>query len=407
MTFMNRGKRMLCLGTMCLLTLSSVGMRGQAAARQGTPAAGAVQASAASGAAGTWQGTLTPPNGKGLRIVMKVTTADGKWSAVMYSIDQGGQPMKASSVTVNGDTVNVDVSLIGGAFAGKLSKDGNSLDGTWTQGPTPVDLKLARSTPETAWEIPAPPPPPKLMPANADPSFEVATIKPDDTGATQMKGLHVDGSNRFSTVASSLTDLISFAYDVQVKQISGNEGWMSDDRYDIMAKPDVEGSPNPAQLKVMIKKLLADRFALKMHEEKREMSAFVLTVAKGGPKFKETEMAGPLPGLGFRPGKGGLTFVMRNATMNDFAGIMQVLVLDRPVVDETGLTGHYDMTFTFTPDGSMFNGHAPPLPPGDATTEQAPGIVEGMEKDAGLKLEAKKTPVTVWVIDHVAKPTGN
>lgn len=405
---MNRGKKMLCVAAVCLMALGDVArMQAQAAERPTVPAGSSAAAVDGKGAAGTWQGALALPNGKELRIVMKVAQADGKWSAVMYSIDQGGQAIKAGTVTVNGDAVNIDVSMIGGTFAGKLTADGTGLNGTWTQGPGGMPLKLTRATRETAWEIPPPPPPPKLMPANADPTFEVATIKPNDSGATQMKGLHVDGSNRFTTEASSLSDLISFTYDVQLKQIVGNEGWMSEDRYDIMAKPDVEGAPNPAQLKVMIKKLLADRFGLKMHEEKREMSAFVLTVAKDGPKFKETEMKGPLPGLGFRPGKGGLTFMMRNATMTDFAGIMQVLVLDRPMVDETGLTGHYDMSFTFTPDGSMFGGHAPPMPPSDATTEVAPGIVEGMEKDAGLKLEAKKTPVTVLVIDHVTKPTGN
>ena len=133
----------------------------------------------------------------------------------------------------------------GSFFAGMLLglevvlADGKTITGTWKQGSTPLDLVLRRASKETAWEIPAPPPPPKLMAADADPAFEVATIKPNNTGATSMQQFTLNGRN-VQTRASSLQDLITFAYEVQAKQIVGAPEWISTDRYDIAAVPDVE-----------------------------------------------------------------------------------------------------------------------------------------------------------------------
>ncbi len=98
--------------------------------------------------------------------------------------------------------------------------------------------------------------------------------------------------------------------------------------------------------------------------------------------------------------------VVNNGTMADFTGFLQLIVLDRPVVDHTGLTGKYDLSFKFTPDDSMFHGH-PPKP--GATTDNAeslPGFFEGIQT-IGLKLDAEKTPVDVIVIDHAEKYSAN
>ena len=316
--------------------------------------------------------------------------------------------MNGSSVTLDGSAFKCAIDLIGGAYAGTLSSDGNTLAGTWTQGGNALPLTLVRATKETAWEIPAPPPPPKLMAADADPAFEVATIKPNDSGATSMRGLTVNGRN-FRTRASSLGDLIAFAYNIQAKQIVNGPEWMDKDRYDIDAVPDVEGAPNPEQVRMMIRKLLADRFKLTFHHEKRDLSAFVLTVGKGGPKLTPTQLSGPLPGIGASPGPTGLTFNVANGTLNDFCGFMQMLVLDRPVVNQTGLTAKYDFHVTFTPDESEFNGHPPML--NGAThadgVEPAPGLFDAMQQQLGLKLEAQKTAVDVIAIDHVEKPSAN
>jgi len=353
---------------------------------------------------GTWQGTLKA--GKDLRLIMVVSKDNGRLQAKVYSIDQGADPIKASSISQDGSTVKVAIDLIGITYEGKLGTDGNSIAGTWTQGTNPLPLDLARATKETAWEIPAPAPPPKLMAADADPSFDVATIKPNDSGATSMQRLTINGRD-FKTVSSSLADLIQFAYNVQSKQIVGAPDWIDKDRYDVAGTPDQEGAPSAEQLRIMIRKLLADRFQLKLHHDKRELAAFVLTVGKGGEKLAPTQLKGPLPGIGIQPGKSGPMLTLRNATIPDFTGFLQLLVLDRPVVDQTGLTGRYDFTVAFTPDDSLFHGHPPPFPKPADGVEPAPGLFDAIQQQLGLKLAAEKTQVDVLAIDHVEKPSAN
>jgi hypothetical protein len=269
--------------------------------------------------AGDWQGTLEV--GHSVRVVVKIAKAEKGWTANLYSADQAAPPLVASSIVLDGSTLTWSVKQIGGDYKGTLSQDGNTIVGTWSQGPSPLPLTLVRATKETAWEIPAPPPPVKRMAVDADPSFDVATIKPNDSGATSMQGLTVNGRN-FATRASSLDDLISFAYDVQVKQIVGAPEWTGKDRFDIAAVPDQEGVPSPEQLKVMIRKLLADRFKLTFHHDQREMSAYVLTVGAGGQKLAPTASTGPLPGIGMRPKPEGVMLMVNNATIPVFTGFL-------------------------------------------------------------------------------------
>jgi uncharacterized protein (TIGR03435 family) len=355
--------------------------------------------------ADTWQGTLHA--GKDLRIVVKISKADGGgYKAVFYSIDQGTPPLAMNTATLQGTTVKLSLTMIGGTYEGKLSADGKTIVGNWSQGPNPMPLNLTRATPETAWTIPEPPPQQPPMAENADPSFEVATIKPNDSGAPGMQGLTLRGRN-FATRNSSLGDLIAFAYDVQAKQIVGGPDWMDKDRFDIAAVPEQEGVPNAQQLRIMIRKLLADRFKLTFHHEKRELSAYVLTVGKSGQKLTPTQLKGPLPGIGMQPGAGGLTLHMINANLGDFTSFLQMIVLDRPVVDQTGITGRYDFQCTFTPNDSQFNGHPPPLPAQTDATSSSPGLFDAIQQQLGLKLDAEKTPVDVIAIDHVEKPSAN
>jgi len=353
--------------------------------------------------ADTWQGTLHV--GKDLRVVVKITKADGAYKGVFYSIDQGAPPLNLNTVTLQGTMVKLTLNLAGVTIEGKLSPDGKTIDGNWIQGPNPVPLVLARATPETTWAIPEPPPQLPRMADSVDPNFEVATIKPNNSGGASMQGLTLQGRN-FATRNSSLADLISFAYNVQVKQIVGGPDWMDKDRYDIAAVPEQEGVPNGEQLKVMIRKLIADRFAMKFHNDKKEMSAYVLTVGKGGQKLTPTQLKGPLPGIGIRPGTGGITLNMANATIGDFTGFLQILVLDRPVVDRTGIQGRFDYQCTFAPDDSQFNGH-PPFQAQPNATDAAPGLFDALQQQLGLKLDAEKTSVDVIAIDHVEKPSQN
>jgi uncharacterized protein (TIGR03435 family) len=390
---------------------------GQTAVANGTQAKGDIS--------GNWQGTLQLPQ-RSLRIILQATKTDKGWAAKLYNIDQPSPPITVTSISTDGSTVKFTVELMGLSYEGKLGGDENSIVGTWTQA-NPIPLTFVRATKETAWEIPAPPPPAKLMPADANPTFDVATIKPNNS-ATSMQGLTMNGRN-FATRGSSLLDLITFSYGVQAKQIVGAPDWIDKDRYDIAAVPDIDGAPNTDQLRSMVRKLLADRFKLTSHKEQRDLSAYVLTVAKGGQKLKPTELKGPLPGLGFRPTTGGLTLNMANGTMDDLTSFLQVLVLDRPVVNRTDISGKYDLVVKFTPDDTQFHGHPPRLPGNSAsgsttttasgsgaattgaavsdTTETFPDLYQAFQQQVGLKLQAEKTAVDVIAIDHVEKPSAN
>ena len=129
--------------------------------------------------AGTWQGTLQTPQ-RTLRLVMKVTRADDESiKAMFYSIDQNGPGIAGSAASLQGTTFKATIPAIGGSYEGKLSADGTTINGTFTQG-APLPLNLVKATPSTEWAIPEPPPPPRVMAADAKPVFEVATIKPSN-----------------------------------------------------------------------------------------------------------------------------------------------------------------------------------------------------------------------------------
>jgi uncharacterized protein (TIGR03435 family) len=401
-------------GWMAVAVLFAIGTgNAPAAYAQAAPAAAPAQTAAAPASevhakgdiAGDWQGTMKLPNQE-LKLVLRVSKAGTAWTGTMFLfVDKGAQPIKIPTVTLDGSTVKYSVDLMGASYQGTLSPDGNSIVGTMTGAPGAPSLTLVRATKETAWEIPPPPPPPKMMPADANPSFDVATIKPNPSGGASMQGLTMNG-NKFRTRNSSLADLIAFAYSVQLKQIVNAPDWTDKDRVDIEAIPDQEGAPSPEQLRIMLRKLLTDRYKLKFHKEKRDLSAYVLTVGKDGQKLTPTQLAGPLPGIGMRPMPSGLMLGMRNATVSDFTEFLQILVLDKPVVDQTGITGRFDYSVTFMPDDWQFNGHPPKITPSDTVTPSPP-LADALLQQLGLRLNAEKTAVDVISIDHVEKPSEN
>ena len=103
---------------------------------------------------GNWQGTLQA--GASLRIVFRITKDADGFKSVMHSIDQGGQAI-ASTITVQGSNVKISIPAIAGGYEAKLSADGNSMEGTWSQGPGKLPLNLVKATSETAWAVPEPP----------------------------------------------------------------------------------------------------------------------------------------------------------------------------------------------------------------------------------------------------------
>jgi uncharacterized protein (TIGR03435 family) len=241
------------------------------------------------------------------------------------------------------------------------------------------------------------------MAADADPVFEVATIKPSRPDVPG-KLYRVQG-RQFSTVNTTLSDLITFAYGIHAKQITGAPSWVESDKFDLMAQPDGQGQPNDRQWKIMLQKLLKDRFQLTFHRDKKELSVYAITVEKTGHKLVKSEGdPNGLPALFFR-GLGNLP--VRNATIADFAGVMQGTVLDRPVVDQTGLSGRFDFTLTWTPDEFQFGGQGARGAPPQANGANAPDLFTAFREQLGLKLDSTKAPAEVFVIDGVEKPSAN
>jgi len=330
---------------------------------------------------------------------MKISNDTGGLRALLYSIDQGPGAIASATFTPQDANVKISFPANGIAYEGKLSADGNSLAGTWTALQT-VPLTLIRATADTAWAIPEPPAPPKPMPADANPAFEVVTIKlsrPDDSRLPTIQ----TQPRRLLTWNKSVMNLIMYAYSINPTEVVNGPDWL-DTKYDIVAQPNGEGQPSLQQWQIMMQKLLADRFKLSFHRAQKEASIYALTVIKNGPKLTASagDPKGP-PNLAM-PARG--RFRLRNATMTDFAGELRG-VLDRPVVDKTGISGRYDMALNWSVDdfqAARLGGFPAPL---DHT--EVPDLFTAIQEQLGLRLESTKGSVEVMVIDHVERPTEN
>lgn len=215
------------------------------------------------------------------------------------------------------------------------------------------------------------------------PQFEVASVKPSvpcRSGPT----IYNPTRERFAVSCMSLKDLVAYAFDVRDFQVSGGPSWAGTDQYDVVAKP--EGSATSERILAMARSLLAERFELKFHRESREMPVLTLKIAKGGPKLQPSVGSGPE----VRGGRGRL--VTRNVTMGMFAAQLAGRVLDRPVLDQTGIQGEFDIKLEWTPEESPDGG---------------PSIFAALQEQLGLKLEAQKGMVEMLVIDHAEKPSAN
>ena len=153
-------------------------------------------------------------------------------------------------------------------------------------------------------------------------AFEVATIKPtpdDQTG----RFIRMEGAHQFAARGHTLKSLLGAAYNLPPRAISGGSSWIDSDRYDIVAKTPNEIRPNLDEQMAMLRKLLADRFKLTFHREEREFSVYALTVAKGGPKLKESTAPDDPPVLINHIYPDHIELPARNATMTQFVAMMQ------------------------------------------------------------------------------------
>jgi uncharacterized protein (TIGR03435 family) len=249
--------------------------------------------------------------------------------------------------------------------------------------------------------------------APARPRIEVATIKLNTGGGGRggMRGT----PGRFTVSNTPLRTLIRNAYKVPDFTISGGPVWMNTDRYDIEAK--VEGELRGDDLLFVLRTLLEDRFQLKVHRETKEGPVYLLTVAKGGPRLPPSSCVAvdpsrmpppPAPGeklpeiCGLNRGGGSgpsrlLNIVGLRIEEPDSAATVPGLtfyfssILERTVIDKTGLTGRFDVHLEYRPE----------------LDGEGPSIFTAVQEQLGLKLESGKGPVETLVIDHVERPSQN
>ncbi|HTX38988.1 MAG TPA: TIGR03435 family protein [Bryobacteraceae bacterium] len=251
--------------------------------------------------------------------------------------------------------------------------------------------------------------------AQDGPTFEVASIKPADIapggGFTMWRkgGPGTDDPTRIDYHNVSLSDLISKAYGVEYYQIVGPD-WLRTQRYQIDAT--VAPGSTKDQLPLMFRNLLADRFKVQLHRDRKEMDRYSLTVAKGGPKFaahvetppdekpqsfgSHTDADGypviPRAGVALIDGRARGKFP--DAGVNMIANLLQGQ-LHSPVIDDTGLTGKYDF--------DLFWDTRPA-----SAADNGPDLVTAVQQQLGLRLERKKALVDVVVVDHAERtPTAN
>jgi uncharacterized protein (TIGR03435 family) len=344
---------------------------------------------------GTWQGTLSTKESQ--RIVLKFAKPgnDGSLRGSLTFIDRGPSGPPLLSVTFAPPDLSVTVADI--SYRGKLSADGKTITGVWTQGNQSSPLTLVLATQETLWTYsgPAPIPP---MAATADPSLDVATIKPSQGNKERSYGFK---GMRFAAENASVADLIKFAYKVRDRQIDGGPAWMNEDKFDIAAEPDTPGQPSRDQQRSMVRKLLADRFGLKVQAVQRDFPVYALTVVESPPKVTADESSGYDHGyVNVTDRKDGQTAVQfTHYTMPEFADALMNFVQDRQIVDETGLAGRFNFALMIPTDTAYGR-------QGSEDMDRATAYF-GAVQPLGFKLVRKRFPLEVIVIDHLAKPSAN
>jgi len=235
------------------------------------------------------------------------------------------------------------------------------------------------------------------------PAFEAASIKPNRSGRAGG-GLNLLPA-RIKIVNSSLKFCIQMAWNVKDFQVSGGEDWTGSERYDIDAV--AAGPFKAAELRTMLQALLSDRFGLVIHRETRDKAGYVLVTARNGPKLP-APIDDPDVMLG-RTSAGDITLKAKSATMEQLATTLSS-TLGAAVIDRTGIEGRFDVSLEWAPDPASQplvtkSGTPAPMPPPDATP--GPSIFTALQQKLGLKLEARKVPVEIIVIDHADRPSKN
>jgi uncharacterized protein (TIGR03435 family) len=253
------------------------------------------------------------------------------------------------------------------------------------------------------------------------PAFEVISIKP--RSADTPSGNIPNAPDRFVRPNVSVSQLMEYAFDVRAFQIIGGPGWVRSDRYEVSAK--AETAVPQAQMRLMVQRLLAERFGLEGHRETREMDTYGLVTARRdgqlGEKMRSSardcgpiiDSGNPRPRQGDEPPPCAWFVALMNGfarlrltgiRVPRFAGVLETMAT-RKIVDRTNLTGTYDIELDFLPDPGLL-GLA--IPNANALQQSdIPPLTTAIQDQLGLKLESERAPVDVILIDSVRQPTAN
>jgi len=254
-----------------------------------------------------------------------------------------------------------------------------------------------------------------IVPASTQ-TFEVASVKP----AAPYKGgpIHIattggpgtDDPTRLTFSNATLTMVLQCAFDLQDTQKIDGPNWLNIDMFDIAAT--LPRSATKDQMRIMLQNLLVERFHLAWHREKQDLPGYVMVTAKGRLQLAATKDAAAKPSHTDKVLPGIRTITCSNCTVDEFVGVVGHPE-GRFLYNETGLTGTYDFALTYEPIyacrdctlGGPGGASPPPPPPPD----QAPPILSiALDQQLGLKLERKKRPVDVFVIDRIDRvPISN
>lgn len=260
-----------------------------------------------------------------------------------------------------------------------------------------------------------------LLGQSSPPAFEVASIKPSSSNTAGPPNSRIWPGGRFTATNMTVKALILLAYrfDITQSQLSGGQGWIDSDRFDIDARATPDAIA-PGQIDLerahimgrMLQALLANRFGLHLRRETKEAPVYALIIARGGSKMKRSsagvDCSGRVPeGLPpchvfTRIGNRGIHG--EHVDMSDITMAFRIL-LGQPVVDKTGLMGLFDVAVNWAPDALRSAPRDDAIEP--AGDPNAPTMFTALEEQLGLKLESQRTPVEFLVIERVEKPSEN
>jgi uncharacterized protein (TIGR03435 family) len=236
-----------------------------------------------------------------------------------------------------------------------------------------------------------------------DPAFDVFTIKlsrPDE----RERGIRLQGQT-VTVLNMTLMNLLTVVYQVHPHQIVNAPSWFESEHFDITAKVQGDGQPNFDQVRIMMRKLFADGFKLALRKDTRELSVYTLSLAKGGSKLSKSDGDKTDPFI-INRGRGSTSF--SSTSMEDLSRYFQQGPVDRPVLDQTSLSGRFDFALVWTPPelqtanppaaSNALGGDRPDLPP---------DLFTAVQQQLGLKLDGARKSLDVWVVDAAEKPAEN